>query len=425
MWGLYGLSGDPFSTDPIKVDSEKIPISSFVSREDEPDGLKILINQFESKGGSKTMIVGDLGVGKTSFVNYALRLVKSKYFYVTVNVQKGCDTEKFLFNTFSDILDSLNKEIIKIGLIKKRAKNLLKKDTIEKLESLVELNRISSENKSISLHNVGFGYGKETSNPVQISFNSLENLFESIINQIYEKSKKEIIIVYDDLDRIENLDEVKEIFDNMKNIFQTEHVHFVFVGNFSIYSVIKEVRSMRNIISMCIELKPLSSAKISDVIEKRLISMKLKTADMIRPYEDNRIIKILYSIYDTNIKTILSVLRFAVVTATSYNNKPVTLTNGEIVNIIWNGTKNIWENLDTDSKEILKFLYFIKSSSFPIDLTIDFISQEINKNVTDILQRLNGPLKPYVKVEVENGKENFWLECPEIEYFIRLGKNII
>jgi len=421
MWDIYGLSGDPFSTDPIKVDSEKIPISSFVSRENKVDELKILINQFESKGGSKTMIVGDVGVGKTSFVNYALRLVKSKYFYVTVNVQKGCDTEKFLFNTFSDILDSLNKEIIKIGLIKKTAKNLLKKDTIEKLESLVELNRISGENKSISLHNVGFGYGKETSNPVQISFNSLENLFESIINQIYEKSKKETIIVYDDLDRIENLDEVKEIFDNMKNIFQTEYVHFVFVGNFSIYSAIKEVRSMRNIISMCIELKPLSSAKISDVIERRLTSMKLKGKDLIRPYKDNSVIDLIYYIYDKNIKTILDALGSAVVIATSQNNNnPVTLTNEEIFNVIWNTMKITWEHLETCSREILEFLFTMKFF-LPMGLTIDFISQNMNKNAIDTLQHLNGPLKPYVKVELLNGKETFRLESPEIEYFIFLN----
>jgi len=422
MWELYGLSGNPFSTDPIKIDSEKIPIASFVSRED--DTLNILINQFKTKGGSRTMIVGNSGVGKTSFINYALYLVKNKYFYVTVNVQNGWDTEKFLFNTFSDILDSLNKEVIKNGLIKKTAKNLLKKETFEKLESLVELNRISGENKNISLFNVaGFGYGKETSNPAQISFNSLENLFRSITNQIYEKTEKETIIVYDDLDRIENLDKIKEIFDNMKNIFQTEYVHFVFVGNFSVYSTIKEVHSMRGMNMICIELKPLSPDKINDIIERRLTSMKLKGADLIKPYKDNSVIALLYYIYDRNIKTILSALGSAVVIATSQNNNNrVILTNEEIFNIIFNTMKIAWEHLDSCSREILEFLFTMKFL-LPMGLTIDFISQEMNKNAVDILQRLNGPIKPYVKVELLNGKETFRLESPEIEYFIFLNNN--
>ena len=68
IWELYGLKENPFSTNPLLVLGGVIPITCFLGREKE---LERITKQFRSKGGSRTLIIGDFGVGKTSFVNFA------------------------------------------------------------------------------------------------------------------------------------------------------------------------------------------------------------------------------------------------------------------------------------------------------------------------------------------------------------------
>ena len=70
VWELYGVHSDPFSTAPILVKGGVIPLDCFVGRDEQ---IKQLGKIFGSRGGSRILISGDVGVGKTSFVNIVRR----------------------------------------------------------------------------------------------------------------------------------------------------------------------------------------------------------------------------------------------------------------------------------------------------------------------------------------------------------------
>src|SRR3989338_11246917 len=68
VWELYGLKTNPFSTSPLLVQGGILPIDCFFGRDAE---LKRLSRVFSSGGGNRLLVCGDVGVGKTTLVNFA------------------------------------------------------------------------------------------------------------------------------------------------------------------------------------------------------------------------------------------------------------------------------------------------------------------------------------------------------------------
>ncbi|MCL5413226.1 MAG: ATP-binding protein, partial [Candidatus Marsarchaeota archaeon] len=264
IWELYGLSENPFSTNPLLVRGGIIPITCFIGRGNE---LVRINKQFRSKGGSRTMIVGDVGVGKTSFVNYARYLAKEKYFspIKEIHVQETWNSEDFLTNSLFAILNTLTIE---------GNTGWLDKDTLKQVESVAMLNRISAVGGGLTATVIGGNYNQETSNPANIPFMALEDLFVSVVNQIYDKQHKETIIHYNNL---ENLQEksVKRIFENLRNTFQTSHVHFVFIGNLVVDGIIQSIPRVSSIFSEHITLETMTLSEITEILETRLEKMKI------------------------------------------------------------------------------------------------------------------------------------------------------
>src|SRR3989344_5268458 len=82
VWAKYGLRESPYSTSPIRILSI-LPIEKvFCGRTEDVKKLKRIIT---SKNSTRTLIIGDFGVGKTTFVNYVRWLfairpsIESKY----------------------------------------------------------------------------------------------------------------------------------------------------------------------------------------------------------------------------------------------------------------------------------------------------------------------------------------------------------
>ncbi|MBI5884723.1 ATP-binding protein, partial [archaeon] len=107
IWEIYGLKTDPFSTSPILVKGGLIPPKSFLGREEE---IKRLEKIFRSSGGSRAIICGMQGVGKTTLVNIArTRALEKKFFtpYQEVKADAAWGINDFIVNTISAIYSSL------------------------------------------------------------------------------------------------------------------------------------------------------------------------------------------------------------------------------------------------------------------------------------------------------------------------------
>src|SRR3989344_5309606 len=68
IWQLYGLKGNPFTTDPLSTYGDDLPIEkSFFGRDQEVEKMKKIIY---SNRTSRILVYGEIGIGKTTFVNY-------------------------------------------------------------------------------------------------------------------------------------------------------------------------------------------------------------------------------------------------------------------------------------------------------------------------------------------------------------------
>jgi len=353
IWDSLGFIGNPFSTDPIKVNGEGIPIKCFIGRDHERNKL---ITRFRSAGGSSgTMVVGETGVGKTSFVNFVLHLVEKKYFYAVVNVESNWTIKDFLINTFSAILDSLKKENNKL-LSAKNLKKILK-GTL----TILVTNTLKSTPEEIK----NAFSSDERDSKLGISETDLKKLIESIIKKI-SKDKKKTIIVYDDLDLLlkyggvlknaeEEIERFKEIFDDLRNTFQMYNVHFVFVGNQEVYNIIQTMKRVSPFVVRRIPLKEMNYSDIVRVIKTRLEKMKKPSKNPEQPYEDI-VLETLYDIYRGDIKTILSKLDDYISSIVS-DNKHKQLKNYDLINMLIDDAKEIFPvNAPPKAKQIVKII---------------------------------------------------------------------
>ena len=131
IWELYGVRENPFSTSPILVIGGAIPIESFVGRREHIERLSKILG---SRGGSRTFIYGDIGVGKTSFVNVVRSSAYEKNFFThfkEITTQDKWEADDFIINTLSAIYSTLK-------LLKNKP---LSDDLYKKLEGLFGIGR--------------------------------------------------------------------------------------------------------------------------------------------------------------------------------------------------------------------------------------------------------------------------------------------
>ena len=191
IWELYGVKENPFSISPILVMGGSIPIDSFVGR---GEHIKRLSRIIGSKGGSRTFVYGDIGIGKTSFVNVVRSSAFEKKFFthfMEITTQDKWTADELILNTLSAIYSTLK-------LIKEKP---ISDDTYKKLESLFEIGKTSISG-GISI--AGFGGNYELGQkPTEVltSF-SLQNFFNEVIDEINKHTKKEVIIHYNNLELV-------------------------------------------------------------------------------------------------------------------------------------------------------------------------------------------------------------------------------
>ena len=311
IWELYGVKQNPFSIQPLLVKGGILPLDSFTGRKKELDRLKKI---FSSKGGSRVLVSGDVGVGKTTFVNFTRHYFNNKGYFTPfkeIAVQSEWDTTIFILNTLAAIYSTLNVS----------TKKPVEDETFKKLESYLEIG-FAEADFSINIAGTGVGYGKKRVSPSNTSSFMLQNFFERIIGEIHQKTNNDVIIHYNNLELIEETT-LRKSFDNLRDFFQTPNVHFVFVGNLSVGGIFQSIpRFSSTLTDTPITLENLKLDEVKDIIEKRFNGLKIDELDYIIPYYEDAL-RTLYNLYEGNIRDILNSLSTAVMEVTT--EKPIIL----------------------------------------------------------------------------------------------------
>ena len=408
IWELYGLRTNPFSTNPLLVKGGVLPIDCFIGRKEE---LTQLSKQFRSSGGSRTLVVGDVGVGKTTFVNVARykAISDGKFFtpFSEVGVQETWTAFDFVLNTLYAIYSSLYAE---------SSEKLISKEAYRKLERVVGMDVMSARGFGISVMGSGVDLSNERTGPIKLTFTALKDLLNEIIQDINKSSKKEVILHYNNLERIKE-NKVRQLFEDLRDTLQTPNAHFVFVGNFVVGGIIQSVQRVASIFSEVITIKELTLNEIKEVIDLRLKRLGIEDLNITKPYEDAAL-RLLYELYGGNIRNILNSLGAAVLQAT--DQLPIRLSADELSIIL----KTIAERKLKQSGLQPKALEILKRILEREEVT--------NKNLAELVHTSRSNVSIYIRdlhdagfvfLKRRKGKDKYWSADPRLKWMLLEPKN--
>ncbi|MBI4981195.1 winged helix-turn-helix transcriptional regulator [Candidatus Woesearchaeota archaeon] len=397
IWELYGIKENPFSTLPILVIGGTITVESFVGRSDDILKMRRIIG---SKGGSRIFVYGDVGVGKTSFVNVVRHSALENGLFTPfkeIAVQEDWDTNDLILNTLSAIFGTLK-------LLKEKP---ISNATFEKLESLFEIGKISRSG-GISIAGFGGEYAKEQKTDTLLTTN-LHTFFQEIITEINDKTKKETVIHYNNLEVLPEK-KIRYIFENLRDFFQTTGVHFIFVGNLMVFSTVQSIPRFASNLSDIFHLETLGLEEVEEVIRKRFNTLRISSDyNIIFPYADD-CLSILYDLMEGNIRNILNSLSTAVLEITT--ERPIILDRNKLARTLKSVLeKKFLHNLTDRPKEVLKEMVKHKEIT--------------NKALSDKLKIPRSNLSSYIKdleskgcvyLRRKNGKDKFWSTSSNIKW---------
>jgi predicted transcriptional regulator len=403
IWEIYGLKSDPFNTNPLLVFGGEIPLNTFMGRTRE---LKRLNNLFRNKGGSRVVVSGDIGVGKTSFVNYSRALAQKHKFFTTIKeiaIQPDWTSIDFIINTLGAIYVTIErKEDFK-----------LPNELRIKLESLIAI--IEIKNISISGSTMGFGAGggKTTTRhmPSKLTMPMLQNLFEDIIDAIKKEKYEEIILHYNNLELFEQED-LTQLFQRIRDFIQTKNVHYVFVGGLIVPSTIQSIPRVSSVFSDTpIILPNLSLEEIETIIEKRINCLAIKDITTGVSIGEG-VIKVLYELYEGNLRCILNSL--STVFRETTKEIPVKLTVHKLRKVLSDVVKEKWLDKLTSLEQ--KTVFVILKTN---EITNKELSQRLKKHPQNVSKITNKLLDLCViRIKKKEGREKYFAADPSLKWFL-------
>lgn len=409
IWELYGLKTNPFFTEPLLLFGGEIDLKiGFVGREDE---VKRLLNLIYNRGGSRVLISGDVGVGKTTFVNYVRATVPQNLFFTTLKeiaVQPEWSGTDFILNTVSAIYYTLKRRT-DVRL------EAFSKDLLRKLELLIDI--VEKKDKGYSLEIAGFGGGVSNSTNVHIpnfTIHSLHIFFEEIISELKRLGYKQVILHYNNLEVIEST-QLQKLFHSIRDFIQFNSVNFVFIGDLLVPQHINQIKRVNSIMSESpIILENLSIIQVKQLIDKRITHLTIPSLAPVKPYDDEVISK-LYSLYDGNLRYVLSSLSTAF--HELIKDKPIIITTRELVSVLAETGKKRWLNKLTDLEQ--EVLFFILKND---ECTNKTIAQNLKKQKQNISKVTNKLLDLCViRIKKIDGKNKHYSVEHSIKWFLLKG----
>lgn len=346
VWPKYGLKQSPYSTSPMRI-LDILPIQKvFSGRKDEVLLLKKIVN---SNISTRNLIVGEFGVGKTTFTNYirwdlAVKNGESSKYVTTsaeIKVQSNWNAVTFLLSTLSAIYTA--------SIIFDWKNKGIKTTSIQKLKEYVSINKLRSYEGSFA--GFGGGYSETVNTPPIISPEILENLLRDVCKELVEQ-EKQIIISYDNL---KNVDPIRmgNIFKTIRDYLQIEGLHSIFMGPTEVISALESNGQVHSVFSRPIILKSLNESNVLEILEKRCETLKIEGGRYIKPYNEFTV-KELYSKLNHNIRFTFKVLEDA--TLNSQTNAPCELTMNDIVVVQEKEKREIMSSLNENQLKIITAL---------------------------------------------------------------------
>ena len=404
IWEIYGLRFDPFYVGPILVVGGEISKSTFIGREKERD---MLIRTIRSKGGSRTIVAGEPGVGKTSFVNVVRATARERGFFTPIKeiaVQREWNANDFILNTLFSIFNTL---------IREKQENILSNKLYKELEMLSITTEIDSYSGSISIIGTGGGIGKtKTRSLPPLTTGYLTDVFERTVAELISNGQfKEIIIHYNNLENFEPI-QLQSLFNKIRDFLLIQHVHYIFIGDLTVPTILQSIPRVNSVFNdSAIILESLSYGEILNILKIRIKEFVMPGFESLEPFTEQAV-RLLYDLFNGNIRSILNSLSIAI--RIIRGERPVIMTDELLKTVLYSEAERRWiSRLKTWEKQVL--LCILEND----EITNKQISQKLEKlpqNISKVISKLYSLNAIYIKRI--DGTQRFLAVQESIKWFL-------
>lgn len=331
LWELYGLKGNPYSTNPLLTEGGFLPIEqAFVGREQEQD---ILMKFMDDEQGC-LFVCGDAGVGKTSLLNFHKHRCKQKQRPV-FSARKEIDMHVDLLNRKMFILEVISSLYTEVKLTDP---TLVHSDEFLKKTSLLvdftsKISITDGWNLNLGILSAGTSVeqrGREL--PSQLTDTYVQQYFRDFIDHLCRlsiggKCHEKVLIHVNNFDVVltEQPSRVKAFLNEIRDMLQIPRVFFCFLGPEEFYrrTVVGNPRLQAVCYSEPLFLSPLKKRELVEAIGKRYNLFRIsEDTTPVEPLTEEVIHKF-YDVYGGDVRSILRACSQVVSALRSTNSSPL------------------------------------------------------------------------------------------------------
>lgn len=316
-WQQFGLRSNPYDTLPLVEGGELSIERAFIGRTDE---LHMLKNILLSDSRACLTILGNVGVGKTSFTNFGKYILKHREMSRPLfSFRREIEASRYLLNKYNFLIEVIGSVLREIRLLDPTlisSQNLLKK-----LERVVDITQTLGISGSVQMGVASAGFSEGDINlPSSLPLSMLEGYFSDLVHlimthKIADKQYCGLIVHVNNFDTllsdVEAGKDVVRFFQEVRDLLQTPNVYFLFLGPQRLFKeYILSSKRIKGIFHLSpIVLAPLSKTEVIDAINERMELLRSPgVVNYIAPFSNDTIYA-LYDLYEGDVRSVMNGLK--------------------------------------------------------------------------------------------------------------------
>ncbi len=313
LWERFGFRDNPYDTRALSLSKESAlsVAEAFVGRGPKSDEWQLATNFLRNPGGGCAAVEGDVGVGKTTFVNFHRYVweIEAETKLLTpaseISVQRDWGVRQLLLNILGALAGRL---ALNLG-----SKAAARDDLLTEVSALTGVLVRESFDVSAGINILGSGAsgGRASSTVIhrgEVSDTILKQYFDRLLARVRKAKFAGVILHLNNLELLarEDPSQLSRFFDETRDILQTQHVYFFFVGYTGMFQeIIVPIERVRSIFfGHPIHLPPLSKQDVLRAVKLRYKLLALTKNKWIAPVDDE-LVDQLYDIFSGKIRFIM------------------------------------------------------------------------------------------------------------------------
>lgn len=294
LWEPFGLRSTPFFQEELRPGDVEHPVELFVGRDEE---LRRLVRRVVSDGSSRTIVQGEPGVGKTSFIN-RLKSELSRQRIATyehpIRIRSGTRAETLV----ADVLRLL----LRIRLAMGRG---AAGDFWGRTARMLEGGEIRGG--SASAMGVGAGVSRGWV-PAQVAADSLYEHLGEALRRLSEEGSAGVLVHVNNLENLteEDADEAAALLRDLRDHLLLPGAHWIFGGAAGVDTVFRRFAQVDGIFPAAETLEPLPAERMAELLSRRYAHLSTGTGTV--PPVEPEVAGRLYSLYRGDLRNFLRLL---------------------------------------------------------------------------------------------------------------------